>query len=290
MKYFIKISILAIGLLSPFTLSNNNVEAATPISVKINTKELYFDQQPIMDNGRVLVPMRAIFEAMGAKIEWSDRTKTVKATNDSTVVLLTLNSKQAVINGTKKNLDVPGKSVNGRTLVPLRFVSEALGASVEWKSNQSLVLITFDGEVKEQSGKVYPDGWVAPVLKSSWSSDPAKNYETLENELGFANEGTRYNIPGKTGAIHVISQGSSGSYEVGITFYGWEDSAIPASYRVPIVAKELFKLYFKNDATRVWNYLNNGEIPDQFTANGRIVKTTVSSTHGSLHLEVGHKK
>ncbi|MDN4495638.1 copper amine oxidase N-terminal domain-containing protein, partial [Ureibacillus aquaedulcis] len=77
--------------------------------------------------------MRAIFEAMGATIEWSNKTKTVKATNGSTVVSLTLNRKEAIINGTKRELDVPGKSVNGRTLVPLRFVSESLGATVEWK-------------------------------------------------------------------------------------------------------------------------------------------------------------
>ncbi|WP_052130236.1 copper amine oxidase N-terminal domain-containing protein [Ureibacillus sinduriensis] len=288
MKYFIKISILAIGLLLPFTLSNNNVEAATPISVKINSQELYFDQQPIMENGRVLVPMRAIFEAMGAKIEWSDRTKTVKATNGSIIVSLTLNSKQATINGKKKDLDVPGKSVNGRTLVPLRFVSEALGANVEWKSNQSLVLITFDGEVKEQTGKVYPDGWVAPVLKTPWSSDPAVNFRTLENELGFNNRGV-YSLPSYPGVISVIGQSSSSSNEVGIKFMGWTDPALKYSERIPVVAKEVFKLYFGSDANRVWNYFNSNDIPEQFTANGRKVTATFSPADGSVSLTLGHK-
>lgn len=285
MKYFIKISILSIGLLLPFALSNNNVEAATPISVKINSQELYFDQQPIMEKGRVLVPMRAIFEAMGAKIEWSDRTKTVKATNDSTTVSLTLNSKQAVINGTKKNLDVPGKAVNGRTLVPLRFVSEALGANVEWNSNQNLVQITFDGEVKEQTGKVYPDGWVAPLLKSSWSSDHTTNLKTLQNELGFTNGGTRYSLPSYPGAIQVIS---GSSYEVTIKFYFWHYPNLQYAERVPVVAKELFKLYFGADANRVWNYFNSNDIPDQFTANGRNVTSTFSNADGAVSLTLGH--
>ncbi|MCI2254561.1 S-layer homology domain-containing protein [Domibacillus sp. PGB-M46] len=147
------------------------------------------------------------------------------------------------------------------------------------------------GKLSNQpTGKVYPDGWVAPVLKSSWSSDPTKNYKTLQNELGFTDGGKLYSIPGKTGAIQVISQGTGGSYEVALQFYVWKESALPQSYRTPVVAKELFKFYFDGEATRVWNYLNSGNIPDSFTANGRSVQASVSSGRGALTLKLGHKK
>ncbi|NEU30603.1 copper amine oxidase N-terminal domain-containing protein [bacterium LRH843] len=138
---------MTIALLIPFLLINHNAYAATTINVNINGQTLYFDQPPIIEKGRVMVPMRTIFEVVGAKVEWSPKTQTVKATKGNTIILLPLNSKQATINGTKKSLDVPAKSVGGRTLVPLRFVSEALGSTVEWKPAQSLVDITYDEDI-----------------------------------------------------------------------------------------------------------------------------------------------
>ncbi|MFB5089451.1 hypothetical protein PGC35_20075 [Psychrobacillus sp. PGGUH221] len=143
-----------------------------------------------------------------------------------------------------------------------------------------------------ENGKKYSDGWVAPVLKSSWSADSAVNYRTLQNELGFVNGGSRYTIAGQMGAIQVIYQGPDAPYEVGIRFTMWDGDAngqMPQAYRIPIVAKEVFKLYFEGDGTRVWNYLNSGDIPDDFTAGGRSVHSTVSTNSGVLYLEVGHK-
>lgn len=290
MKHLCKI-IIAVVFLIPVFLGNQHTKAAVavPINVTINGQALYFDQPPIMEKGRVLIPMRTIFEVVGANVEWSQKTKTVKVTKGTTNIILPLNSKQATINGTKKSLDVPAKSVNGRTLVPLRFVSEALGCKVEWKSAQSLVVITFDGDVKEQTGKVYPDGWVAPLLKSAWSPNQAQNYDVLQNELGFKDGGRVYAIKGHTQVIQVISQGDSGSYEVGIKFMGWTDPGLEESYRIPIVAKELFKLYFGSDATRVWNYFNSNDIPEKFSANGRSVKASYIEVEGAVYLEVGRK-
>ncbi|MFJ8235536.1 hypothetical protein ACIQ34_07285 [Ureibacillus sp. NPDC094379] len=82
----------------------------------------------------------------------------------------------------------------------------------------------------------------------------------------------------------------SGSYEVGLRFRMWDGDAggeLKQAYRVPIVAKELFKLYFAGDTNRVWNYLDSGEIPDTFTANGRTVQAFAS--YGVLLLKVGHR-
>lgn len=278
-----------VGLLIPFLLINQQAQASTEISVQINGQTLYFDQPPVMENGRVLVPMRTIFEVVGADVQWVAPTSTVKATKGDLTISLPLNHKQAIINGVKKDLDVPAKSINGRTLVPLRFVSETLGCTVEWKAEKSLVLITYNGEIKQQIGKVYPDDWVAPLLKSEWSPSHAMNLKTLQNELGFENDGRTYGVTGRSEAVQVIGQAPSGPYEVELLLYMWTDSAIPESYRIPIVAKELFKLYFGNDATKVWNYCNSGNIPDHFTANGRNVDVYVSSSTGGLTFQVGRK-
>jgi len=116
-------------------------------------------------------------------------------------------------------------------------------------------------------GKTYPDGWTAPVLKSSWSPDYSKNYDTLENELGFTSYGgSGFSIPEYPNVIQVISHGGQ---DVNINFYGWENTDLfPSSYRIPIVTKELFKLYFGSDANRVFNYFETGDAPETFTANG----------------------
>ena len=138
------------------------------------------------------------------------------------------------------------------------------------------------------TGKVYPDGWIAPVLKSAWSPNQATNFATLQNELGFHEGGHFYGIRGKE--RNIIVNSDSGENEVTFKFYSWTNRNLPESYRIPIVAKELFKLYFGADAERVWNYNNNNDIPEQFTANGRTVKVSYIKADGSIYFEVGKKK
>ncbi|MBS4174277.1 stalk domain-containing protein [Bacillus sp. FJAT-49736] len=140
-------------------------------------------------------------------------------------------------------------------------------------------------------GKMYPDGWVAPVLKSKWSPNQATNFKTLQNELGFTDNGHIFGVYKASKAIIVL--GDSGNTEVTFQFFCWDgdaNGAIPQEYRVPIVAKELFKLYFGKDATRVWKYCDKGDIPDKFTANGRTVKVSFIKATGSLYFQVGKKK
>lgn len=142
------------------------------------------------------------------------------------------------------------------------------------------------------AGKVYPDGWVAPVLESTWSSYGGDNLRTLENEIGFTDGGRAYDIEGVPNAIF-LEGSTSGSYEVAIHFRMWDDDAdgrLKQAYRIPIVAKELLKLYFAGDAMRVWNYLDTGDIPDQFIANGRTVNASYDANSGILSLEIVRKK
>ncbi len=102
------------------------------VYVTINGVYLASDVAPIMENGRVLVPMRAIFEALGAEVVWNAGTSTVIGRKDSTEVVLCVGESAARIDGVPYPLDVPAKIVDGRALVPLRFVAEALNADVVW--------------------------------------------------------------------------------------------------------------------------------------------------------------
>ena len=86
--------------------------------------------------------MRAIFEALGASVDWNGAAQTVTATNGDTVVRLTIGSATATVNGVSVTIDQPGVVVNGRTLVPLRFVAESFGVSVNWNGATRTVTIT----------------------------------------------------------------------------------------------------------------------------------------------------
>ncbi|HEY9058911.1 MAG TPA: copper amine oxidase N-terminal domain-containing protein [Pseudobacteroides sp.] len=103
--------------------------------ITINGKLLIDEVPPVMENNRILVPVRAIFEALDGKVEWNEKTKTILGQKGLTKVELHINSTNAKINGKSVKLDVPAKIYNNRTFVPLRFISESLGAKVNWNAN-----------------------------------------------------------------------------------------------------------------------------------------------------------
>lgn len=120
----------------------DTIDTTDQIKVSLNGTYLKFDQAPVNKDGRVLVPMRAIFEAMGAEVTWDGAAKKVTGTLGNKTVELTIGSKTTKINGSDFTLDVPASIVNGSTMVPVRFISESLGAKVEWQKDKNTVVIT----------------------------------------------------------------------------------------------------------------------------------------------------
>lgn len=114
----------------------------TAIKVVLNGEQLKFDRLPITENGRTLVPLRVIFEAMGATVDWDGVTQTVTAVKGNTTVKMQIGNSIMIKNGEKIALDVPPKIINGRTLVPVRAVAESFGAKVDWDGETKTVIIT----------------------------------------------------------------------------------------------------------------------------------------------------
>ncbi|MBC7765200.1 MAG: copper amine oxidase N-terminal domain-containing protein [Hyphomonadaceae bacterium] len=113
-----------------------------PIEVYVNGDAVSFDVQPLMMNGRVLVPLRAVSEKLGAQVNWDEKTQTVTAVKGDTKVILKILDDVANINGQTVKLDMPAVVLSGSTMVPLRFMSEAFGADVKWDGDSRLVHIT----------------------------------------------------------------------------------------------------------------------------------------------------
>lgn len=110
-----------------------HVEMEPMIDVRVNGEALVFDDQlPVIEEGRTLVPFRVLLEKLGAKVEWDEAAKTVTATKDNKTVVLTIGSNKAMVDGKEVQLDVAAKIESGRTLVPLRFISETFDYKVKF--------------------------------------------------------------------------------------------------------------------------------------------------------------
>lgn len=121
---------LCIALFLVAAISLNTL--AAPIKVFLEGKPLSFSTPPIVEQGTTLVPFRAIFEKLGLSVGWEQSTQTVTGQKDGLEIQLRIGSKTAYVNGKEKSLPVAPKVVQGSTLVPLRFVSEASGRNVAW--------------------------------------------------------------------------------------------------------------------------------------------------------------
>ena len=141
MKKFIT-SVLILAAVLSFSLGIGAFAAEeTPVTVYVDGVQLSFDTEPVIENGRTLVPMRAIFEALGAKVDWTDQTKTAHAETNGITIDITAGSNVLYKNGRPIELDGGAKITDSRMLVPARAVSEGLDVYVDWHANARRVVI-----------------------------------------------------------------------------------------------------------------------------------------------------
>lgn len=113
-----------------------------PISIILNDKELNFEQPPYIDNGTTMVPIRAIFEELNAQVGFDPKTKMITSEKNGRTISLILNSDIAYIDSKPIKLNTKVKSINGYSMVPLRFISEAFGAELNYNGIDKIITIT----------------------------------------------------------------------------------------------------------------------------------------------------
>lgn len=111
------------------------------IRVFVQGKQPPLDVEPVIVNGRALVPIRAVAESLKAKVDYDARARVVIITRGDATIRLPIDSTVAVVNGHEVHLDVAATIRNGRTIVPLRFVSEALSTQVSWDGAAKMIVI-----------------------------------------------------------------------------------------------------------------------------------------------------
>lgn len=189
------------------------VLANSDISIVINGVEQTYDQMPVIVNDRTLVPLRGIFESLGAIVSWDDSTKTIIGVKATKSVVLQIDNQFASINNEATTLDVAPTIVNSRTMVPVRFVSEALGASVEWNGETRTVYITSpDGDVIENDYKPSTPG--ADAIKNG--TVIVSNEDFLKSKL---NNGKVSTIEFADGVLNMkLTEAQSSDNKVSLSF------------------------------------------------------------------------
>lgn len=112
------------------------------VTVTVDNETVSFDQIPLIINGRTLAPLRAIFEKLGATVDWNGETKTITAVKNDTTITLQIDNSEMYKNGTAIALDTAPQIIGERTLVPVRAISEAFDCNVDWNNDTHTVIIT----------------------------------------------------------------------------------------------------------------------------------------------------
>lgn len=131
--------LLIIGLL-PAAVTQ--AETDSPPVVYLDGRPLSLETPPVIENGFSLVPLRAIFEAEGAKVSWDETTRTVKAVKDDIVFTYQIGEMTATKNKETLAMPIPGKIIAGNTMIPLRLISETLGNLVQWHNYDRSITIS----------------------------------------------------------------------------------------------------------------------------------------------------
>ena len=181
------------------------------MNVTVDGRQVQFmGTRPMTVQGRVLVPLRGVLESMGAFVSWAPETRLVIAQKGDTYVELPVGARTATVNGRTVQLDVPAAVMGGSTMVPLRFLGEALGAEVRWDGAARTVVITTKGTPSAGTGEP-----TAPKI-TSFDHD-GRGWLKAGSQLRLLMEGSEggeaaFEIPGVVDQVKMKETGP-GRYE-----------------------------------------------------------------------------
>jgi N-acetylmuramoyl-L-alanine amidase len=194
-------------------------QTTTPTSapvVILDGRQLTFEVPPIIENGRTLVPLRAIFEAMGASVNWDNNTRTVTSVKGTTTVVLSIGSTRPMVNGQVSPLEVAAKIKNDRTLAPLRFVGEAFGGKVDWNNSTRTITITSPTNTGSRANTVVIQG-----NNTRLRSGPNTTYDIIDS----VNEGEKLPIVAERDGWYQVSRGGRPAWVAGwVVNLAWEEN------------------------------------------------------------------
>jgi hypothetical protein len=198
---------------------STTIAFAQNVTVVVNGQTVSFDQPPVERAGRVFVPLRGVFERLGASVVYANGQ--INASGNGRNISLHIGSTQATVNGQTQHLDVAPFLVGARTLVPLRFVAQALGAAVDWNNNTSTVTITGSG------GSYNP-----PPPQQNRSFYLSNQHPGVDASVGTLTPAihARFSEPVQQNSVHVSIDGRDVTNDVYINANGFD---VTPSFQLP---------------------------------------------------------
>lgn len=142
MKYSKIISkILLLLIILSFSITNGTLASTEVLNVLVDGEKVEFDVSPVKINNRVLVPLRGVFEKLGAKVDWNKNIQEVVIKDENNEIEMLIDNNKVMVNGQVKDIDVAVKLVNSRAFAPIRFITESLGHEVKWDEKTNTVHI-----------------------------------------------------------------------------------------------------------------------------------------------------
>lgn len=172
----------------------NHIYNARPVTLIVNDKKITPKVPPVILNNWTLVPARAVFEEMGAKVSWKESTKQVTVKTSKHNIVLIIDKDSAVVDGKSQKLMIPAKIINQSTMIPLRFVSENIGLKVKWDPDTYFITISDkasdDNSTKDDTNAANPKGQES-------SNEGTKTNQTASgtvNNISFQTDGDKTQV------------------------------------------------------------------------------------------------
>lgn len=143
--------VISAALSALFLISSCSGFAEEDIKINIDGKALSFEAKPYIEDGTALVPMRAVFEALGAEVQWNGEDRTVTSRKEDTEIVLTIDSNMALKNGVMRTITKAPVIVSDYTMIPIRFVCESFNCVVNWDENTRTIDISTKNNIAGKS-------------------------------------------------------------------------------------------------------------------------------------------
>lgn len=145
--------------------------SAEGITVEVDSVPVVFDSPVKIINGRTMVPVRAVFESLGAEVTWDGEKRTVYAKRDGKNISMTIGENRLFLNGLVMPMDVSAVIMENRTYVPARFAAESMGYAVSWDSQECTVRISTDVVSDARCYRVYENQLFSVLYPDGWNTD-----------------------------------------------------------------------------------------------------------------------
>jgi len=283
---------------------------AKDITVYVDGDPVYFaNTGPRMMSNRVVVPLRGVFEKMGASVDWNESDQSITCTKAAKKIWLRIGDRNATIDGNNVTLDQPAVIYRGTTMVPLRFVSEALGADVKWNDSMQAVNITTglnannngnNGNNGNTKTLMLDSGTVIPVvLSTNLSSNNSKEGDKFSAMVDTKGEANYAGIPKGSSILgHVSLARPKTSKDPGVLGLDYDALLLPDGSRVSVQGSQIglddksvemkdgkfvAKGVKSNDHKSVWIGAGAGAVLALITKGNILTDTVVGAALGYLY-------